>query len=43
MEVPSPQPADEMEPDPAELIEQDLTDSDLAEAQPSSADHAGAS
>jgi len=43
MEVPPPQPIDETEPDPSEFIERDLTDSDLAETDPSSTDHAGAS
>ena len=43
MDVPPPQPVEDMEPDPSEFIERDLTEGDLAGADPSSADHAGAS
>ena len=36
MEVPPPPPADEIEPDPSDFIERDLTESDLAEVDTSS-------
>jgi hypothetical protein len=41
MEDLPPQSTEELEPDPAEFIEQDLTDNGLAEANPRSSDPTG--